>query len=101
MDHNRLQHTLRALHTSTRVQLAFVIDKDGGLIAWVGRSSSFSPMGQFPPFDADQERNENLYLTVIGEHYLGVLFEDGIPMEDVRSDVEGYQDELKRSLGYA
>lgn len=100
MDHKKLQNALRELHTSAHIQLAFVIDKDGALLAWVGRSPSFSPMGQFPPFDTEQERNENLYLTVLGDHYLGILFPDGIPMEDVRGDVEVHQDELKRCLGY-
>lgn len=96
----QLQATLRVLKEHDPVRVAFVIDEGGGLVAWVGRSDAFSPMGQFTPFDANAERDENLYLTVLGDHFLGILFTDGAPFEEIQGYVDEHSDTLREHLGY-
>lgn len=98
----RLQAALRSLQASALVHVAFLLDQDGGLLAWSGTAPSFSPVGQFPPVKDDQELDENLYLTVLADvYYLGVLFGEGVPIEEIRALVQNQERELLASLGWA
>ena len=95
----RLQMALRSLQADPLIHVAFLLDQDGALLAWSGSSPSFSPVGQFPPRGEDLD--ENLYLTVLADvYYLGVLFGEGVPIEDVRALLELKEKDFLNSLGW-
>jgi len=93
-EQQRLHTAVRSLTSHSMIQVAFALDRDGALVAWAGRSAAFSPMGQFPTLDKGQEPDQNLYLTLVGGYYLGVLFADGVPVDSVRQLVEDQEEEL-------
>jgi hypothetical protein len=95
----RLQTALRSLQSDPLIHVAFLLDQDGALLAWSGASPAFSPVGQFPP--RRDELDENLYLTVLADvYYLGVLFGEGVPIEDVRALVHSKENVFLSSLGW-
>ncbi len=102
MNSPRLQAALRSIQANALIHVAFVLDQDGALLAWSGTSPSFSPVGQFPPVKEDQELDENLYLTVLADVYtLGVLFGEGVPIEEIRTLVKAGEAEVLAGLGWS
>lgn len=95
----RLQQLLHELQRHEPIQVAFVMEDTGALVAWAGHSPAFSPTGSFAPREADKEPNDNLYLTPLGEHhFLGVLFAQEQDMEQVRGLIVGREPALVACL---
>ncbi len=99
MHNTRLQAALRTLQAHPTVQVVFLMDNAGALLAWTGTSPAFSPVGQFPARPPEPQ-DENLYLTLLANaYYLGVLFDEGVPIDDIRALVTAREPELRASLG--
>ncbi len=100
-DQQSLHAAVRALAQHDAVQAAFALDRDGALVAWSGRAPGFSPTGQFPTLEKGKEPDQNLYLTLVGGYYLGVIFADGVPLEQVRPLIEEQEASLVEAMGLA
>ena len=100
MHNPHLQAALRQLQAHPSVHVVFLMDQAGALLGWSGASPSFSPVGQFPARAEGKAQDENLYLTVMADaYYLGVLFAEEVPIEDIRALVTAREAHLKASLG--
>ena len=92
---------LQNLASIAWIDVAFLIDADGRLLASFGSSPSFSPSGSFSvkspePFD---DPKDSLYMTAVTAGiYLGVLFPASIPIEDVRKEVRQIEGTLAAAI---
>jgi hypothetical protein len=85
MDLDKLRGLLRRLQAEPLLEVAFVTDEAGGLLAWAGASRAFSPTGLFTPREPDEE-DQDLYLCALGQgHFLGVLLAEGADVSSIRA----------------
>lgn len=98
MDQDKLRDLLRQLQTEPSVEVAFVTDAAGVLLAWAGSSRAFSPTGQFTPRESEEE-DQDLYLCALGQgHFLGVLLEQKANMEEIRALLRQRSPALEEAL---
>lgn len=83
------------------IEVGFLIDSSGRLLASVGKSDAFSPTGEFRNAvpEIAHDANTNLYITGLNANvYLGVLFPADVPIEDVRAEVEKHSKKLTKLM---
>ena len=82
---------LRGLVSIRWIDVAFLIDSAGRLLASAGSSPCFSPTGDFAATAAEvsAQPDFSLYMTAITPGvYLGLVFPADVPIEKVRREVK-------------
>ncbi|MCA9562613.1 MAG: hypothetical protein KC561_03945 [Myxococcales bacterium] len=98
----QIQASLESISGVPWIDVAFLIDNDGRLLAHAGSSPAFDPNVGFDSRVADPSMTEpdtSLYLTSITDGvYLGVLFPAGVPIEQVRAEIKSRESSVASSL---
>ena len=100
MDANAIA-ILKGLAGVDWIEVAFLIDSQGTMLASVGNSPAFSHKGEFrmgtPPAAPDPDTS--VYMTAVShEIYLGLLFKAAVPIEDVRTLVKSHEASLASAI---
>lgn len=99
MNRLRLFKALQEFQRHEIVSVAFVLDEEGALVAHAGIDPAFSRTGHFAARGPHEEPNTNLFLTRLGEdHQLGVLFDEGTPIQEIRQLVAAMGSDLDACL---
>jgi hypothetical protein len=83
------------------IDVAFLIDSGGRLLASIGSSPAFSAAGEFrdAATQVTGDPDTSVYMTAITQDvYLGVLFDSEVRIEDVRTRVKAAEGALAAAI---